>query len=88
MVRKRAAYDYSLKGAAEYGTFDSNRLEGDVTGSLNNDGSIRGRFIAFGHDKDSFIDISHRLRYGGYGTLQQLLAKPCICLKCWIILNM
>jgi outer-membrane receptor for ferric coprogen and ferric-rhodotorulic acid len=70
LVRKRAAYDFSAEGAAEYGSFDSKRLQSDITGSLNSDGSIRGRLISYGLDEESFVDISERLRYGGYGTLE------------------
>ncbi len=70
LVRKRAAYEFSAEGAAEYGSFDSKRLQSDITGPLNSDGSIRGRMITYGLDEDSFVDISERLRYGGFGTLE------------------
>ena len=70
LVRKRAMHDYSAKTSAQYGTFDSKRAEADVTGALNKDGTIRGRFIGYGLDEDSFVDISNRSRYGGYGTFE------------------
>lgn len=69
MIRKRPTTDFqgSLTGAV--GSWDTYRAEGDVSGSLNEEGSIRGRFIGSYMDGDSYIDRYSRDKSVVYGIV-------------------
>lgn len=70
MVRKRAQREFGFNTSLAAGSWDSYRGVIDTTGALNNDGSVRGRFVAVYEDKDSFIDHVERQKTMGYGTLE------------------
>lgn len=70
LVRKRAQDTFGAKGAVSYGSYDSKRIEADVTGAFTDDGSVRGRIIGYGLEEDSFVDVTGQERSGGYGTLE------------------
>jgi len=75
LVRKRA---YALPGAtisASAGSWDTYRGEVDVTGALNESGSLRGRFVTVYEDRGSFIDYVESEKAVLYGTLEYDLGR-------------
>lgn len=70
LARKRALKDFALSGSAAVGSWNARRTEADVTGSLNADGTIRGRAVVAYQQKDSFVDVNDNQNSVGYGTLE------------------
>lgn len=58
-VRKRPTTDFQASVGALVGSWDRKRMTADVSGSLNEAGTVRARLLAAVEDKDSYID-----RYG------------------------
>jgi outer membrane receptor for ferric coprogen and ferric-rhodotorulic acid len=58
-VRKRPTSAFAGSAAVQYGTWNDIRLEADVSGPLNKDGTIRGRLIYANEDRDSYLDYYH-----------------------------
>mgnify|MGYP000294839496 CR=1 FL=1 len=58
-VRKRPTDTFKASGALQYGSWDDYRLEADVSGPLNAEGTVRGRLIYANEDKDSYLDHYH-----------------------------
>ena len=54
MVRKRPTADFQASAALTLGSWDRRRLEADVSGSLNEAGTLRGRLVAVDDDKEFF----------------------------------
>lgn len=69
-VRKRPTNFFAANAAGAIGTYGFQRVEGDVGGPLNADGSMRGRLVGYGMSEESFIDFAKRDRAGVYGTLE------------------
>lgn len=69
-VRKRAQKEYSSRFVAGTGSWNNNRLEADVTGALNEDGSLRGRAVASYVDRDFFYNRVHDQKSLAYATLE------------------
>ncbi len=61
MIRKRPAKEFSGNTAISFGTWNSRRVEADVSIPLNSDGSIRSRLMAANTDKESYMDY-YRLK--------------------------
>lgn len=59
-VRKRPTTDFQASAGLSVGSWNKKRLEADVSGPLNEAGSVRGRFVAAGEKGDSYLD---RLSY-------------------------
>ncbi|MBX2806987.1 MAG: TonB-dependent siderophore receptor [Hyphomicrobiales bacterium] len=70
LVRKRAEEEPGGSISGSYNTFDGYRGEFDVTGALNESGTVRARIAAYGEQEDSYIDIINSERKGLYGTLE------------------
>ena len=70
LVRKRAGNVFELQGSVSAGSWDRYRLEADVTGPLNADGSLRGRAVAAYDDRHYFTDYAWSRRPVFYGTLE------------------
>lgn len=69
LVRKRPTADFQARGAISYGSYEKFRIEGDVSGPLNEAASVRGRLIGYGSTENSFMDYAGRDKAGGYGSL-------------------
>lgn len=54
MVRKRPTADFKASAALTLGSWDRRRLEADISGSLNDAGTLRGRLVAVDDDKEFF----------------------------------
>jgi len=77
-VRKRPTTQFqgSVKGLL--GSWDRGRLEADVSGSLNEAETIRGRFVAAYEDKNSYLDRYSKKRELVYGVLDFQLSDSTI----------
>ncbi|MDC7675665.1 TonB-dependent siderophore receptor [Asticcacaulis machinosus] len=68
-IRKRPTEDFRANLSASYGTWDNMRLTGDVSGPLNADGTVRGRFVYANTDTESYLDYYGVNRNVFYGVL-------------------
>lgn len=68
-IRKRPTKDFQADLAASYGTWDDKRVTADVSGPLNADKTLAGRFVYAGTDTDSYLDYYHDKRNVFYGVL-------------------
>jgi TonB-dependent siderophore receptor len=76
MARKRALADFQATGAFSLGSWDDRRVDLDVTGKLNQAGSVRGRVVGVVQDYDTFMDgIDDNRKRLFYGTLEADLAE-------------
>jgi outer membrane receptor for ferric coprogen and ferric-rhodotorulic acid len=55
-VRKRPTASLQATAALTLGSWNDRRVEADVSGALNSAGSVRGRLIVAGEEKDSWLD--------------------------------
>jgi outer membrane receptor for ferric coprogen and ferric-rhodotorulic acid len=56
LIRKRPTADFQMNGKVEVGSWDYYRAEADISSSLNEARTLRGRFITAVQDNASFID--------------------------------
>lgn len=69
LVRKKPTYDFQASGSISAGSWDNYRSEADISGPLNDDASLRGRFVGVYQDKQSFTDYVGSERKVLFGTL-------------------
>ena len=55
-IRKRPTQDFSLAASAGYGSWDTRRLTADVSGPLNDSGTVKARFVYANTDGGSHLD--------------------------------
>lgn len=70
MVRKRPTKEFQGSVTGSAGSWDNYRGELDLSGPLNDSGSVRGRFVGAYNDKDSFQDYAGRERGLFYGITE------------------
>ncbi|KDD66004.1 TonB-denpendent receptor [Pseudomonas mandelii PD30] len=70
LIRKKPTKDFKASVSATAGYWDNYRTEGDISGSLNDTGSVRGRFVGAYQDKDSYIDHYSQKKDLYYGILE------------------
>ncbi|MFJ4346498.1 TonB-dependent siderophore receptor [Pseudomonas sp. NPDC089401] len=70
VVRKRALPTYQLKLEAAAGSWDTYRSMLDVTGPLNDSGSLRGRLVTAYTDRKYFVDDMSTEKPTVYGVLE------------------
>ncbi|MEN0035487.1 MAG: TonB-dependent siderophore receptor [Cellvibrio sp.] len=75
LIHKRPTRDTQVQLQGTLGSWDMQRLEGDVSGALNESASIRGRLAAAGENKDSFIDRYHRRNTTAFGVIEADLSQ-------------
>lgn len=68
-VRKRPTAEYRAQADLTLGQWEKYRLDGDVSGPLNESGSVRGRFVAAYENRDSYLDRYHREDAIAYGVV-------------------
>lgn len=69
-VRKRPTRDFKAELDLTGGSWSSYRAEGDVSGSLNAAGTVRGRVVGVFQDKDSYLDRYGHEKKVAYGILE------------------
>ncbi|WP_374573761.1 TonB-dependent siderophore receptor [Phenylobacterium sp.] len=68
-VRKRPTDTFQGELSAQIGSWDDRRVEADVSGPLNAAGTVRGRMVLAGQDRDSYLDHYGVRRDVEYGVL-------------------
>src|SRR5699024_3873859 len=69
LVRKRPLYTFHARAETQVGTFGSARQMFDVTGSLNEEGSLRGRAVVIGSSALQSVDKTRDKNITLYGAL-------------------
>lgn len=69
MIRKRPTQQFQANGAITYGSWDTQRYEADISGSLTKDGRVRGRIMGFEQTGDSYLDRYSSEKNGFAGIL-------------------
>ncbi|QLF92520.1 TonB-dependent siderophore receptor [Pseudomonas sp. ABC1] len=70
VVTKKPRSQFGLNGTISTGSWDNHRGELDVTGPLDANGRLRGRFVGVGQDRDFYYDRTHQRKWVGYGVLE------------------
>lgn len=69
LIRKAPTRDFQFSTRLSAGSWDKYRHEADVSGPLNDDGSLRGRMVTVYQDSQSFVDYVQSERQVVFGTL-------------------
>lgn len=69
LVRKMPTSQFQFNSETQIGSWDNYREMIDVSGPLNQDGTLRGRVVGVGNTADSFIDGEHSREGMGYAAL-------------------
>lgn len=75
MVLKRPTDTFQAQAELQVGSWKERRVVGDVSGSLVDSGSVRGRFVALSDSSDSFTDYVYRDRQAAYGIIEADLSS-------------
>ncbi|MND63698.1 Ferripyoverdine receptor precursor [compost metagenome] len=70
LVRKKPTRDFQASITGSAGSWDNYRTEGDISGALNDDASLRGRFVGAYQDKHSYLDHYTQKKDVLYGILE------------------
>ncbi|WEK31288.1 MAG: TonB-dependent siderophore receptor [Candidatus Pseudomonas phytovorans] len=70
LVRKRALGQFGLSGEVSAGSWDRYHSTVDITGPLNDQGTLRGRFVTAYENNQSFVDYAQNERPMVYGRLE------------------
>ncbi|WP_321813989.1 MULTISPECIES: TonB-dependent siderophore receptor [unclassified Paraburkholderia] len=55
-IRKRPTYDFQASGNVSFGSWNTKRVDVDISGPLNKAGTVAGRLVAVHQDGDSYTD--------------------------------
>lgn len=69
-IRKRPTKDFRAKVGVSAGSWDYRRLDVDVSGLLNEMGSLRGRLVLANMNQDSYLDRYSMERNVAYGIIE------------------
>jgi outer membrane receptor for ferric coprogen and ferric-rhodotorulic acid len=69
-VKKRPRDTFGFSWEAGAGSWDNYRIQGDVTGPLNEDKTLRGRLVLSDEDRGYFYDHTHSKKWLGLGALE------------------
>lgn len=76
MVRKKAdSKTFTGNLSASYGSWNNQRYVADLSGPLNQSGSVRGRVVAGYQDQDSWLDRYHKSKKFLYADLEADLTE-------------
>lgn len=70
LVRKRPREAFGASVAASVGSWNTWRLEGDLTGKLTQDGRVRGRVVALTEERGSYVDYVGSNKQLAYGVVE------------------
>jgi outer membrane receptor for ferric coprogen and ferric-rhodotorulic acid len=74
-IRKRPTPDVRADAALTIGSWNTTRLDVDVSGGLANDGAVRGRFVAAFEQGDSYLDRYSNDKQVYYGIVEADLGE-------------
>jgi outer membrane receptor for ferric coprogen and ferric-rhodotorulic acid len=69
-IRKRPTYQFQASGDISYGSWDTKRIDVDVSGPLNKAGTVAGRLVAVHEDGNSYIDRYQPTKDIVYGVVE------------------
>lgn len=69
LVRKRAKDEVALSGALSFGSWNTTQGDVDLTGPLNESGTVRGRAVVSLTDRQYFYERTATSKWVGYATL-------------------
>jgi len=78
MVRKRPTRDFQASATGVLGSWDRRRAEGDISGALNQAGTVRARLVAVKEKKDSFQKAMKEDRQVLYGVVEADLSPDTV----------
>ncbi|WPN44980.1 TonB-dependent siderophore receptor [Pseudomonas sp. P8_241] len=70
LIRKKPTKEFKASISGTVGSWDAYRGVGDISGSLNETGSVRGRFVGAYSDKNSYQDHYSQKKDLFYGVLE------------------
>jgi len=70
LVKKRPKDTFGLSWITTTGSWDTYRVEGDITGPLNTEKTLRGRLVLSDEDRGYFYDHTHSKKRLGFGSLE------------------
>ncbi|KJH64334.1 TonB-dependent siderophore receptor [Acinetobacter calcoaceticus] len=69
-IRKRPTQEFQASGGLSYGSWDTQRYEADVSGSVTPNGKVRGRIMGYEQTGDSYIDRYSSEKNGFAGIVE------------------
>lgn len=69
-IRKRPTYQFQASGDVSYGSWDTKRVDVDISGPLNKAGTVAGRLVAVHQDGDSYTDRLQPSKDIVYGVVE------------------
>ncbi|MEB3766313.1 TonB-dependent siderophore receptor [Acinetobacter sp. MD2] len=69
-VRKRPTKEFQANAGISYGSWNTQRYEADISGSLTQDGRVRGRLVGFEKTGNSYLDRNSEEKNGIQGILE------------------
>jgi TonB-dependent siderophore receptor len=70
LVRKKPTRQFQMNALARGGSWNNYRGELDVSGPLNANGAVRGRFVGVYEDRKYFYDVAKSNKYLLYGIIE------------------
>ncbi|WP_287880123.1 TonB-dependent siderophore receptor [Aquitalea sp.] len=77
-IRKRPTDDFQASAGLTIGSWDTKRLDVDVSGPLNQEGTVTGRVVAAHEDGHSYLDRYKPSRDVFYGVLENKLSDKTV----------
>ncbi|MDC4679461.1 TonB-dependent siderophore receptor [Acinetobacter baumannii] len=69
-IRKRPTQEFQVSGGVSYGSWDTQRYEADVSGSILPSGKVRGRIMGYEQTGDSYLDRYSAEKNGFAGIVE------------------
>jgi outer-membrane receptor for ferric coprogen and ferric-rhodotorulic acid len=69
LVRKRPTHDFQAQAELQLGSWNTQRLVGDISGRLIESGAVRGRLVVLADNRDSFVDHAYNDKRGIYAAV-------------------
>lgn len=69
-IRKRPTQEFQASGGVSYGSWDTQRYEADVSGSILPSGKVRGRIMGYEQTGDSYLDRYFAEKNGFAGIVE------------------
>ncbi|CAB1223068.1 FhuE receptor [Acinetobacter bouvetii] len=69
-IRKRPTTEFQASAGLSYGSWDTQRYEADISGSVSADGRVRGRLMGYEQTEDSHLDRYSSEKNGFAGILE------------------
>lgn len=74
-IRKRPTKDFQARIDLSAGSWNNRRAQTDISGSINEAGTVRGRLVLVNQNKDSYLDRNSSERNVAYGIIEADLSE-------------